>query len=61
MDALQEQLQRENWKLVQFSKLGLGIVDAKAAVDEQVDYHELEAFLAEHPKCDPHNALEIVR
>jgi hypothetical protein len=60
-NSLKDRLERENWQIAQFERLGLGLHDSVKAVDEGIDWHEVENFLKEHPACKPETALEIVR
>lgn len=58
---LQEKLDARGWQHEQFVRLGIQDLHAICAIEEGIDYHDVEKFLAEHPLCDAETALEIVR
>jgi hypothetical protein len=59
--AIQERMRLSHWQFVQFEKLGLSIFDAAVAVDEGLDYHDVEKFLKDHPSCNVETAIKILR
>jgi len=61
MPSTQEILRIENYKVEQFVRLGLTIREAIEAIEDGVDWHDLEDFKAKHPNCATIWALKIVR
>ena len=59
VETLEQRLINENWQLTNFERLGLGIVDAVNAVDNGIDYHDVESLL--DAGCSIETALKILR
>lgn len=60
-EDIKQRLITENWQLVNFERLGVSLHEAVRAVDDGIDWHEVEDFLRAHPSCNPDTAVAIVR
>ena len=58
MDELHEMLSNEDWQLNNYHRLGFDPVDAIEAVNDGIDYHEVEALMEKG--CSKETALEIL-
>lgn len=60
--SIDERMQLENWRKVNWERLGFTVHEATVLSEfDEIDFHDVEKFLAEHPGCDHETALDIVR
>jgi hypothetical protein len=59
MDPVGKTCKAEIWAIEQLSKLGIDLSIAVEAIDQGVDFHEVERLVS--IGCDPYLALNIVR